>query len=115
MKIFISQKILDLTSEEILKKRQSAVKYVEENYTEASILETYQPNLYSKELKNKEVKYLAFSVNILASADLLLVVGDISGDRISEFESAIAEEFGIEVRYLKDEDLPQEPVTHEED
>lgn len=103
IKIFISQPMRDKTQEEILAERNQAISLVKERYGEdAEIIDSYFEDFEDANIKNKPLAYLAKSIALLATADVIVMYNGWSQYRGCKIENQCAIEYGIPVMFLDD-------------
>lgn len=93
MKIFISQPMRDKTKEEIYNEREKVIEYIMNNLSkEFEILDTVFKGLPKD---TKPLVYISKSIEILAQADILLLVGEWETYRGCLIEKICADAYGI--------------------
>ena len=98
MKVFISQPMNGKTEEEILNKRNKAIKFLKDNNCNIEILDSYFED-YNPQTGSIPLKYLSKSIEILADADILLCIGEWENARGCRIEHECAKQYGIKIIY----------------
>ena len=107
-KIFISQPMRDKTKEEILAERNKAIELVNAKYGEdAEIIDSYFEDFEDANIKNKPLAYLAKSIALLATADVIVLCNGWSKYRGCRLEYQCAFAYDIPVMFLDDGDIKE--------
>jgi hypothetical protein len=122
MKIFISQKMRDLTEEEILKRREMIINLIKEEFkvTKVEIIESWHPDF-----DKNSIWQLGRSIQEMSEADLVLVsdislrniqnfkcLGEISSIKGSEFEVLMCMSYEIPYKvYVFEYEEKRNPLT----
>lgn len=102
MKVFISQAMRGLTDEEILKTREEAIQYVENNIpiTCDDKIEIIDSFFQSAPVEAKPLWFLGKSLELLSTADICIFVGDWENARGCKIEHECCIQYGIPTIYF---------------
>lgn len=102
MKVFISQAMRGLTDEEILKTREEAIRYVENNIpiTCGDKIEIIDSFFQSAPVEAKPLWFLGKSLELLSTADICIFVGDWENARGCKIEHECCIQYGIPTIYF---------------
>lgn len=98
--IFISQVMNNKTENEIKEERDAAIDRLKVLYkgTEFKILESYfKYEWVNDNYKNKPLKFLSKSIDMMANADLVVFIGDWKNARGCRVEHLCAQSYGISI------------------
>lgn len=102
MKVFISQAMRGLTDEEILKTREEAIRYVENNIiTCDDKIEIIDSFFQSAPVEAKPLWFLGKSLELLSTADICIFVGDWENTRGCKIEHECCIQYGIPTIYFQ--------------
>lgn len=103
MKVFISQAMRGLTDEEILKTREEAIWYVENNIpiTCDDKIEIIDSFFQSAPVEAKPLWFLGKSLELLSTADICIFVGDWENTRGCKIEHECCIQYGIPTIYFQ--------------
>lgn len=101
-KVMISQKMRDMSEEEIKKNRDALINIAKDIYPDCEIVDSYFEDYPESTVKNAPVWYLGKSIQKLSEADVLLVEKGAEEARGCKCEITIAEAYGIEVVFAKE-------------
>lgn len=109
IKVFLSQRMKGKTDAQIKAVRNVAIAKCKATFGEdVEILDSYRPDLFqeTKDEKNRRVRFLSFSILMLADADVVIGVGSdcLSGDG-TYLEYVTANRYGIPYAVWNDEML----------
>lgn len=102
MKVFISQAMRGLTDEEILKTREEAIRYVENNIpiTCGDKIEIIDSFFQSAQVEAKPLWFLGKSLELLSTANICIFVGDWENARGCKIEHECCIQYGIPTIYF---------------
>lgn len=96
-KVFISQPMKDKTNEEIIAEREEAKKYLDENYDDYEIIDSFIEDLPHNA---KPVFFLAMSIQYLSQADLAIFCKGWEDARGCKIEHQVCESYGIDIKEM---------------
>ncbi len=98
MKVMISQPMRGLTSGEILDARRKAIEILESNGYE--VVDSYF-DYDNESIKNKPLFYLSEAIKKMSECDAVAFIDDWRAARGCKIEHKIAEDYGLEIIYIK--------------
>lgn len=101
MKVFISQPMKDLSSEEIKSTRQSAIERVLEKYPDAEVIDSYFEDYKpDHDITSTSIICLAKAISEMAKADLVAFCSGWRDARGCRLEHEVATEYSMQCMYL---------------